>query len=288
MLIIKEQKINEFLEKLREKFEVLDLRNDPESGTSFKNLFFPAEEKMFPVPKPPKKFVVFGLSEIDLEALIQLDEIMSKPKEDFYYWQKRKQALVIGVEKDMKKLTKEYGEFFEEVPTEKLISLKTGTKGNLTETQLFSWQDSMRQLLLDSEFLADAVAWSRNHKIWDELAEKCLGCGICTYVCPLCYCFSLEDRAGLDDKCSRCRKWDACTLPEFAKIAGGFSFRKTLRERYYNWFYHKFVRAYKEFGKSQCVGCGRCKVQCPAKIDIQEVLKTILEDYGKFIQTPKS
>lgn len=287
MLIIKEEKIEEFLEKLKEKFEVFDLRNDPKSGTSFKQYFFPAQEQMFPVPKPPKKFVIFGLNPVDLEALTQLDEIMSKPKEDFYYWQRRKQAIVIGIEADMKKLAKEYGEFFQEKPVENFVSLITDTKGNDTETKIFNWQDSMRQLLIDSELLADAVAWSRNHKIWEELAEKCLGCGICTYVCPLCYCFSLEDKVGLDNKCSRCRKWDACTLPNFSKIAGGFSFRKTLKERYYNWFYHKFVRAYREYGKSQCVGCGRCKNQCPAKIDILEILKTILEDYGKYLQTPK-
>ncbi|MBU2109907.1 4Fe-4S dicluster domain-containing protein, partial [Patescibacteria group bacterium] len=62
-------------------------------------------------------------------------------------------------------------------------------------------------------------------------------------------------------------------------IAGGHSFRPNLKERYYNWFYHKFVRAYREYGKSQCVGCGACKHNCPAKIDIQEVLSVILRDY---------
>ena len=229
------------------------MSNDPLSGMSFKHYFFPPEEKILPVPKPPEKFSL-SLNKIDLEALTQLDEIMSKPKEDFYYWQRRKRAEIKEVE---------------------------GEK--MTE-----WQESMRKILIDSELLAEAVEWSHSHKIWDELAEKCLGCGICTYVCPLCYCFSLEDRVGLDNKCTRCRKWDACTLPNFSKIAGGFSFRKTLKERYYNWFYHKFVRAYREYGKSQCVGCERCKLQCPAKIDIQEVLKIILEDYGKFLQTKQS
>jgi predicted aldo/keto reductase-like oxidoreductase len=29
------------------------------------------------------------------------------------------------------------------------------------------------------------------------------------------------------------------------------------------------------------VGCGRCKKYCPAQIDIQEVLRKILEDYKK-------
>jgi ferredoxin len=279
MLIINERQLNNFIAELKKKFDFFDVRNE---NLPFKKYFFPATEEIFPVPKPPKKFVIFGLDPIDLEAITQLDEIMSKPKEDFYYWQRRKQALVIGIEKDMKKLAKDYKEFFkeqEEAPVGNFVSLKTDNKGNLTETKVSDWSQSMRQILVDSELLANAVEWSKTHKIWGEITEKCLGCGICAYVCPLCYCFSLEDRISLDDKCSRCRKWDACVLPGFAKISGGHSFRPTIKERYYNWFYHKFVRAYREYGKSQCVGCGRCKNQCPAGINILEILTVILQDY---------
>ncbi|MBU1160080.1 4Fe-4S dicluster domain-containing protein, partial [Patescibacteria group bacterium] len=175
-----------------------------------------------------------------------------------------------------KNLIKKYQEFF--IKSENNEKEKTAPQIPSGES-LNEWSQGMRQFLLDPELLAKAVEWSRDHKIWDELAETCLGCGICTYVCPLCHCFSIEDRVGLDDKCSRCRKWDACTLPEFSKIAGGHSFRPTLKERYYNWFYHKFVRAYKEYGKSQCVGCSACKNNCPAGIDIQEILKRIIKDY---------
>jgi predicted aldo/keto reductase-like oxidoreductase len=68
-------------------------------------------------------------------------------------------------------------------------------------------------------------------------------------------------------------------LPEFAKISGGHNFHPTLKERYYNWYYHKFVRAYKEYGKSQCVACGQCQKQCPARIDIEKVLIKICKTY---------
>lgn len=140
----------------------------------------------------------------------------------------------------------------------------------------------LRQLLLDSELVKEAVLWSRNKPIWDELAEKCLGCGICTYVCPLCYCFSTEDKKSFDgNRCGRCRKWDACTLPDFALVAGGKNFRPTLKQRYYNWYYHKFVRGYKEFGRPHCVSCGRCQKYCPAEIDIYQVLSRIVADYKK-------
>jgi ferredoxin len=28
---------------------------------------------------------------------------------------------------------------------------------------------------------------------WEKLAQKCLGCGICTYFCPTCHCFDVTD-----------------------------------------------------------------------------------------------
>lgn len=332
MLIIAEKQLNGLVEKLKEEFDFFDVRND--GPLPFKKYFFSPVQETFSLDKkgkistakaPTKEFILFGLPLPALEALTYLDEIMEKPNEDFFYFQKRNKATVIGVvEGDMaaapggdlvfqsvhivggqpdgkifrvfanakkgKNIVLKNKDFFEEInekeikiqPAGKPVSLKTDDKGNLTETELPSWPESMRELLVDSELLKDAVEWSRdNHPIWEELRKQCLSCGICTYVCPLCHCFSVEDRVGLDDKCSRCRKWDACTLPGFAKISGGHSFRPTIKERYYNWFYHKFVRAYLEYGKPQCVGCGRCKRYCPAKIDIQEVLRKILDDYKK-------
>lgn len=325
MLIIAEKQLDGLVEKLKGEYDFFDLRgaSDP---LPFKKYFFPPVQEIFsrrsPTSKrspksdfntakaPTKDFILFGLPLPALEALTYLDEIMEKPNEDFFYFQKRNRATVIGVvEGDMsaapggdivfqsvhvvggqpdgkifkvfantkkgKNIVLKNKDFFEEI-NEKEIKIQPAGK------LVSDWSISMRELLVDSETLKDAVEWSRdNHPIWEELRKQCLGCGICSYVCPICHCFSVEDRVGLDDKCSRCRKWDACTLPGFAKISGGHSFRPTIKERYYNWFYHKFVRAYLEYGKPQCVGCGRCKKYCPAKIDIQEILRKILEDYKK-------
>lgn len=305
MLTIKEKNVENFLNRLKENFEVFYTKGEK---LPFKKYFFPPNEEIFTsrdkgsinTLNQTKKFVLFGLGYPELEALTQLDEIMSKPNDDYFYLKNRTLSLVIGVVKGEmdaapggdvvfqkllgdkyrvwentargKNLVKKYKEFFEE---------DSGNEEVKPLSSKHPWSASMRKLLLDSEVLADAVENSRGHKIWDELAKKCLGCGICTYVCPLCHCFSMEDSVGLDDVCRRCRKWDACTLPGFSRIAGGHTFRPTIKERYYNWFYHKFVRAYKEYGKSQCVGCGRCKRFCPAGIDIQEVLTEIIKDYKK-------
>ncbi len=274
---------------------------------SIKQFFFPAKEETFAfdtkkkkvLPQArPEKIVLFGLNLRDTEALVQLDEIMKKPKPDYFYFQKRNLATVVSIinvtdslphvgvdlilekvnDKEYKAtpLTKEGRKILESryFKNTKKIKIKVNPKSKKMA--------KLRELLLDPELLKDAVEWSWEGipEIWDDLAKQCLGCGICTYVCPLCHCFSVEDRCALSgEKCTKTREWDACTLPGFAQITGGHNFHRTIKERYYNWFFHKFVRAYKEFGKSQCVACGRCAMYCPARIDIEKVLVDIVKKY---------
>lgn len=332
MLVIEKEKINGWVEELALKepvfvpvrrgeesiFEKFDLEKEIDfdylpTVCSAKEFFLPAREDTFIFNKTgsgvknsagTKPFILFGLNYRDLEALEQLDEIMTKPNPDFFYFEKRNKATIIGLINNplfasrrtfpradliMLRINNEQ---YEAIPlTNKGVSLsKNGFFRK--ETALISSggaksdevMPQLRQLLLDPELLHDAVIWSwrQDLTIWDELANLCLGCGICAYICPLCYCFSNEDEVSLDGKtCSRCRQWDACTLPKFAQISGGFNFHKTIRERYYNWYFHKFVRAYKEYGKSQCVGCGRCQKYCPAKIDIEKYLIRIVDNYKK-------
>ncbi|NIQ94662.1 MAG: hypothetical protein GWN87_10925, partial [Desulfuromonadales bacterium] len=33
-----------------------------------------------------------------------------------------------------------------------------------------------------------------DHPIWQEIGERCLGCGACTLLCPTCYCFNVQDK----------------------------------------------------------------------------------------------
>ena len=239
-----------------------------------------------------------------MRGITSFDEILSKPKKDFYYFRRRGQSVVIGLTnegfevppggdlilKELKngkfQLTIVTGKGQKLVKSSKLKSVGDKFPKNSSDGSENKTMPKLRKLLLDPELLQNAVRWSWTGypKIWDELAETCLGCGICTYVCPLCHCFSVEDRVDLSgDNCSRCRKWTACTLPEFARVAGNHSFHPTLRERYYNWFYHKFVRGYIEYGKSQCTACGRCQEQCPASIDIEGILVDIVKRYKKEI-----
>jgi len=304
-LVLEKKQISGFVKELKEKFEVFDCR---QSVLPPKRFFLPPREEIFRLDKKTnqlanapaaREFIVFGLDTADLEAMTQLDEIMEKPQTDFFYFQKREKAIIIGLAEESIEAAPGGDVILEKINPEQYQVKYLTEKGKKITSRFFKEikeLDSrsrsgmtgkrkltkLQKMLNDPELLADAVAWSINHKIWDELAGKCLGCAICAYVCPLCYCFSIEDRVELDDKqCSRCRYWDACVLPNFSKIAGGYSFRKTLKQRYYNWFYHKFVRAYQEYGKAQCVGCGRCQEQCPAGIDIEKVIEKIVKDFKK-------
>ncbi len=271
-----------------------------------KEFFLPAIEDIFVFDKKtnklkaeekPKEIILF-INGRDAEALVQLDEIMKKPNEDYFYSQKRKSATIIAVINDASSALPSYGIdlIFEKMNAEEYKAHALTAKGKrLTENKLFyetkdmkseiqpreKPMEKLRQILLDPELLADAIEWSWKNEteFWDKLAEKCVECGICAYVCPLCYCFSMEDSCKLDGKtCVKTRKWAACTLPEFAKISGGYNFHK-IKQRNYNWYYHKFVRGYREYGKSLCVACGRCQKYCPARIDIEQVLTERVNNY---------
>jgi len=300
-LVIEKKQIEDWLAELKQTHTLIDIRD---SILPPKQYFFPPQEEIFVFDKKSQKLtspaqqeelLLFGLSLKKLEAMTQLDEIMEKPQPDFFYWQRRIKSILIGLTDKSFEVAPGGDLILEKINEDQYQVLVLTKKGRKIAKSKFLKQvrnpkvkkypsvlKPLKKMLLDPELLAEAVAWSRNHKIWDELAEKCLGCGICTYVCYLCHCFSIEDSVSLDNsKCSRCRYWDACTLPGFSKVAGGHNFHKSIKQRYYNWFYHKFVRAYQEYGKAQCVACGKCKKYCPARISIEEVLKEIVKDYKK-------
>ena len=266
--------------------------------------FLPPDEELFRVTngrvcevKIKKQFVIFGLNLKDLAAIVYMDQIMGKNPADTFYQRRRGLSTLIAVSEgrvgvpaggDLILERASSGTYRAIVLTEKgrkIANLDLFTEKKITEKVKTSGKYSkLDKMLLDSELIARAVEWSRENysQIWDRLGKLCLGCGICTYVCPLCYCTSSEDKTSFDQSiCGRCRVWDACTLSTFAQVAGGHNFRSTQKDRYFNWFYHKFVRGYKEFGQAQCVACGRCQKYCPAGINIEAVLEEIIESYQK-------
>jgi Fe-S-cluster-containing hydrogenase component 2 len=111
---------------------------------------------------------------------------------------------------------------------------------------------------------------------WDALADRCLSCGACSFVCPTCYCFDVKDEVDLGTRAGRrLRVWDSCLFKNHAVVAGGENFRKSRASRVKFRFYHKQRGFVAEYGRPSCVGCGRCTVACPAGIDIVTVIRTL-------------
>jgi ferredoxin len=113
---------------------------------------------------------------------------------------------------------------------------------------------------------------------WEAVHFSCVNCGICTYLCPTCWCFDIQDethgRAG-----HRIRNWDACMFPLFTLHASGHNPRGQKIDRVRQRFMHKlkyYVDTYKN--GVACVGCGRCVQHCPVNIDIREVI-TLMNEY---------
>ncbi len=58
--------------------------------------------------------------------------------------------------------------------------------------------------------VAEALKRNFDSPLWDKLAQACIGCGACTYLCPSCHCFDINDevtgRQPLTGE--RVRTWD--------------------------------------------------------------------------------
>jgi ferredoxin len=114
---------------------------------------------------------------------------------------------------------------------------------------------------------------------WEEVAFSCINCGTCTYVCPTCWCFDIQDE-NHGNSGIRMRNWDSCMFPLFTMHGTGHNPRGTKIQRVRQRFMHKLKYYVDKYDSGiQCVGCGRCVRLCPVNIDIRRVCE-LMNSYG--------
>ena len=111
-------------------------------------------------------------------------------------------------------------------------------------------------------------------RIYERIAERCIYCGGCVYVCPTCSCFGVFDEKK-GDSGRRCRVWDACMFEGYTRQAGGHNPRFEKWARTARRYEHKLKYDYLETGLSGCVGCGRCLASCPVNIGMSQVIEEV-------------
>jgi len=251
--------------------------------------------------------VIMGVHPCDINANWLLDLAFSTDNLDTNYMEKRKKAIVIGLDcnqpcdehsfcKSMGSLAVEGGydlfltgigdayvvEYGSPMGMELLARHKgarEATSGDMARfgaVQDAKWPKFTYKLEMNVGDLPSLLAIAYDNPLWEELGQKCLACGACTLVCPTCYCFDVQDRLALNLKeGQRVRLWDSCQLPDFATVAGGENFRKARANRQRHRFFRKGKYLTEMFGKVGCVGCGRCVRSCLVHIDPVEVYNTL-------------
>ncbi len=114
--------------------------------------------------------------------------------------------------------------------------------------------------------------------IWNSVSFPCITCGICTFLCPTCWCFDIQDEV-YGKRGDRIRNWDSCMFPIFTLHASGYNPRGEKFRRVRQRFMHKLKYYPERYKKGiQCSGCGRCIMYCPTNMDIRRIINMLAEE----------
>jgi len=194
-----------------------------------------------------QKQLIFGIRPCDAKALAIIDMIFKDAYEDTYYLTRKKNTLLIGMgcvnpydscfctslgsspteSTDVDLMLTDIGDEFliEEVTdqgkeliarTEGVAEASQDDEARTRDAREAACEKVTRKI--DTGEISQKLSSSfENEEFWGKVAAKCVSCGICTFLCPTCYCFDINDEAVRGDG-ARFRNWDSCSFPVYTQM----------------------------------------------------------------------
>jgi len=249
------------------------------------------------------KQLIFGIRPCDAKALAILDMTFKDAYEDPYYLTKRNNAILIGLgctnpydscfctsldispaeSTDVDLMLTDIGvQFLIEAITDKGRKLMTNTGGleettEADEAKASEVKETSRQKVakkIDTKGIDERLLSCFEDKdYWEKVAAKCISCGVCTLLCPTCYCFDINDEL-VKNQGERFRSWDSCAFITYTKMPVENP-REEKWRRVRQKVCHKYEFYPMNFDVIACTGCGRCIRLCPVNWDITQTLSAL-------------
>lgn len=283
------------------RFDLLNTKLPP------KDLLFPATETLYRWSRDgadlaidsafaeTDHFTVFGLRPCDMASVDRLDAVfLTKGYVDEFYQAKREAATFVVAtcaHPGRACFCDSIAASPHEAPTADVLLEDAGEEWVVTPqtekgaSAVEAWKPYLEEgdadpikaacdLKVDMAAVPEKLKGMFDDPIWSDIGDQCLTCGTCTFVCPTCYCFNI-DQDVREDEGKRFRCWDSCMFTDYTAMAGGHNPRASKESRVRQRFMHKLTYFNDRYDMNLCVGCGRCMRDCPAAVDISLIIDRI-------------
>jgi ferredoxin len=247
--------------------------------------------------------LVFGIRPCDARALAIVERTFKDGYEDPYYLTRRNNSVLVGLDctnprescfctsldvnpcqsDDVDLMLTDMGEHFliEEVTPVggELVAQASGIEEatEADEAKAKEAEEAIKGKItrnIDVENIQEKLLASFEDKeYWEEVAAKCISCGICTLLCPTCYCFDINDEV-VKRQGTRFRSCDSCAFSIYTKMPMENP-REEKWQRVRQKVCHKYEFYPMNFNTIACTGCGRCIRLCPVNWDITQTLQSL-------------